>query len=92
MPKNLTYDEALKFCTGAQENKDAAGWRTMKEYDSFIPNPSFDVKVYQQGNDIVIAYAGTNMRDSKDLASDFDIYAQKIPEQYQNAKDLHAKV
>ena len=44
MSNNLTFNEALEFCTGAQENKDVAGWRTMKEYESFIPNPSFDVK------------------------------------------------
>ena len=43
MSNNLTFNEALVFCSGAQENKDVAGWRTMKEYESFIPNPKFDI-------------------------------------------------
>ena len=92
MNKNLSFDEALMFCTGAQENKDVTGWRTLKEYETFIPNPSFDAKVYQQGNDIVIAYAGTNTKDTNDLINDMNLFFNKISTQYQNAKDLHAKI
>ncbi len=66
MSKNLSYQEALIFCDAAQNKKDVAGWRTMSEYDSFIQNPSFDAKVYQHGNDIVIVFAGTDLQDKKE--------------------------
>jgi len=93
MSKNLSYQEALIFCDAAQNKKDVAGWRTMSEYDSFIQNPSFDAKVYQQGNDIVIAFSGTDLQDKKgDGINDIEILKNKIPEQYQNAKDLYSKI
>lgn len=93
MNKNLSFNDALMFCDASHNKKNVTGWETMTKYDSFIPNTSFQARVYKNNNDIIIALAGTDLNDKKgDWANDAVIFQNKIPNQYQNAKDLYAKI
>ena len=56
------FEEILDLCNGVQHKRDVHGWNTLYEFDNSSQNKDFDARVYKQGNRIVIAFAGTNIR------------------------------
>jgi len=86
--------EMLDLCNGAHNKRDVNGWTTLHEFDNSSKNIDFDVRVYKQGNRIVIAFAGTNMNSKNDKLNDVAILnpLNHIPSQFGDAERLYNKV
>ena len=89
---NKRYTETIALCRGAQNNKDVPNWTTLHEFDNTSKNKDFDAKVYKQGNRVVIAIAGTNIKSANDLRNDRTIFKGNIPSQYGDAERLYNSV
>lgn len=89
---NNKYFETIALCTGAQHKKDVPNWTTIHDFDRVSNNKDFDASVYKQGNRLVIAFAGTNIKKSDDVQNDIDIFKNKIPGQYLEALKLYNAV
>ena len=88
-----TY-ECLKFCDGAQNKKDVAGWETLHEFDYTSGNKQFDARVYKNSNRIVIAFSWTEYNGLDDVRNCISslFYSDKIPAQYYDAENLYNEV
>lgn len=64
------------------------GWEPYVEQEN--EKTGFKATAYKKDNDIIIAYRGTN--DSKDLTSDAQMAAGKLPEQYEDAEKFFKEI
>ena len=72
--------EMLKLCKWAHSNTDVNGWKTLHQYETISQNKQFNVKVYQKGKIVVLAFAGTNLLEGNDWNNDWQIMGKsKIP-------------
>ena len=94
MKRTTKFDEILELCKATQSNKPPKNWETLNEFAITSPNVDFDAKVYKQGNNIVIAFAGTEMDRTNNLKNDLCIMLANggIPSQFGDAEKLYRKV
>jgi len=70
-----------------QKNKLPEGYKIL--FDDYNPNSGFYGCVVKKGNDVVIVYRGTELKDIKDFSNDKQLLDKKNPNQAKDAMYLY---
>ena len=82
---STTYENACfsNAAYGEQNCPMPAGWQEITNIDPALlanSDNGFQAKVFKSDSgEIVIAYAGTNVREIGDLGADWEIYRERLP-------------